>query len=341
MRKPKYDLHDLLIKYASGNNTNRELEVLHRLLRDKSKESEIKAALDKDWHFIFHRDSLEELELPESFFEQILQKAKADKRRSKPRRRTWLRVAAAFVGLLALGGLLYETTYFQKDTASIMVVQTGIGEQKTITLPDGSTAYLNVASQLRYPESFSEDLREVYLEGEAFFEVVKNPNMAFVVHSGGFKTEVLGTSFNVSAYSEEVRVAVATGKVRVGADTAHAVLRPGQQATWSHNADVIATGSVAAHEVAAWREGRLVFAKTPLQEVLNTLERWYDVQLEVADKQMAACPVRVTLQGETLQEVLETLAFVLDAEFEYVNSAHIRLLDGSCITPNQMIYERE
>jgi ferric-dicitrate binding protein FerR (iron transport regulator) len=297
------------------------------LIADTTYKESIKSALDKDAKQFMDLFELPETTPPDEAFEKIFQKVKVLKQRKQPRR-VWFRVAAAFIGLLALSSLIYEHTADQ--LTPMVIAQTAIGEQKTILLPDGSVVSLNVASTLKYPKSFVGNVREVFLQGEAFFEVTKNTKQPFLVHTGNLATQVLGTSFNVNAYTKDVNVAVATGKVRVRATGEHTTLTSGEQAIYTHAIGSLKKTHVALDNITSWRKGLLTFEQTPLSEVLHTLERWYEVQFELADPKMATCLIRGTIAYGTLAEAMDLLAFVLNASYEYVDVDRIRLAGGLC-----------
>lgn len=325
------NLQDLLVKYATGVISDHELEELTHSLKDKSKATKIKRYLDKDWKSLVSDHSTLTKERIDMSFESILLRVQQAEHKRQRWRMALSKIAAAFIGVVVLAGVLWQRTQNASELSSEMhMVQTAVGEQKTIMLPDGSKVFLNVDSQLSYPKTFSGDLREVFLEGEAFFEVQKNAQKAFVVQSGNLQTRVLGTSFNINAYEANVTVSVATGQVRVSSETLHALLKPGQQASYKERFNEMTTSVVSAESIASWRTGHVQFTQTPLSEVIEAMERWHDVRLEVIDADMERCLVHATLDLNDLEACLDVLAYVLHAEFEYKDHNHILLRGGIC-----------
>jgi transmembrane sensor len=231
-----------------------------------------------------------------------------------PVRRWRLRVArptqlAALVLLLisALGG-----AYFYGRPAPALayrVYRTPAGQPQRLRLPDSSVVTLAPQSQLRYPAQFATSSREVYLEGEAFFEVTKNPHRPFRVHSGAWVTQVLGTKFNVSAVpgASQLAVSLVEGKVQVTDKQDKYLLAPGQQL----RADV-ATGRIYRQafdrqRVLAWRSNQLVFKNEKLADVAPQLERRYGVKLVFADPATAEVRLWATFDNEPLPRVLDAL----------------------------------
>lgn len=152
------------------------------------------------------------------------------------------------------------------------------GEYQLI-LADGSKVYLNSESKLRFPTRFEGKERRVYLEGEGYFEVVKDTAKPFIVEAKEVDVRVLGTSFNVSAYVSEqaVRTTLVDGKVRVGDRLTGKgeIILPGQQAEWEDG--TFTTKEVDTSIYTAWINGKFYFEGATLEEIASQLERWYDI----------------------------------------------------------------
>lgn len=153
------------------------------------------------------------------------------------------------------------------------------GEYK-IQLGDGSFVWLNSETTFRFPEAFGNDKRMVYLEGEAYFNVKHDSKRPFVVVTKNSGTKVLGTSFNISSYMNEVeKVTLVTGKVELTSviTKERKRLTPGKQAIISNNRFEVKDVDV--EEYIAWTKGRIIFNSTPLDVVMTKLSRWYDVEV--------------------------------------------------------------
>lgn len=158
------------------------------------------------------------------------------------------------------------------------------GGEFQIKLEDGTKIWLNADSQLKYPQVFSATVREVWLEGEAYFEVAKDRQRPFIVHSGVQKTTVLGTSFGVTNYPGEhgISTTLVNGKVHVeysGITDQVYVLQPGERIQCLTGSKSIHQEKVDVYEYVAWKEGRYVFSRRRLEDMLNTLARWYDFEI--------------------------------------------------------------
>ncbi|MBV7530940.1 FecR family protein [Chitinophaga sp. sic0106] len=187
--------------------------------------------------------------------------------------------------ILASGELIYDPTASKNSELDFNTMTTPKGRQFQVTLPDGTRAWLNAASSIRYPTTFAANERRVEVTGEVYFEVVRNVNSPFFVAVGNKAAiEVLGTSFNVNAYTNEavVRTTLADGSVRVialaGSKNTSLVLKPGQQAAVADQ-QVSLADQADLEKVMAWKNGLFNFDGASLEEVMRQLERWYDIEV--------------------------------------------------------------
>lgn len=164
-------------------------------------------------------------------------------------------------------------------TAGLNSMSVPRGRQFQLVLPDGTKVWLNSASTLRYPTAFTGSERKVSITGEAYFEVAKNAAMPFRVDVNGTAAiEVLGTRFNVNAYTDEgsIRTTLLEGSVRVNGAY---VLKPGQQASITGKEVKIAE-QADLEQAVAWKNGLFNFTDAEMHQVMRQLERWYDIEVE-------------------------------------------------------------
>lgn len=160
------------------------------------------------------------------------------------------------------------------------------GGEYSITLQDGTVVHLNSASELRYPVRFSGAERRVFLCGEAYFDVAKDTGHPFVVETGGSEIEVLGTSFNVCSYKEEgVATTLVEGAVRFSTGRQAVVLAPGEQGVLAVDGQ-LAKRDVDVYPYVAWKYGKFVFRKQPLEQVMRIVARWYDVDVVFQEEKL-------------------------------------------------------
>lgn len=163
------------------------------------------------------------------------------------------------------------------------------GGEYSLVLADGTRVFLNSMSRLVFPVRFSGDKREVFLEGEGYFEVQKDEKHPFVVQVSGMSIQVLGTSFNVKAYQDEpdISATLVEGKVRIktGDQPEDAyTLEPDQQAVFDKGNATVTVRNVDAATYTQWTAGRYVFTDQPLDEIMKTLSRWYDFEYHYHDE---------------------------------------------------------
>lgn len=200
---------------------------------------------------------------------------------NKTQRRLFYRMAAGFL-LLALAGASYYA-FHQYTGNNYTTITTTTGRLERVVLPDSSVAWLNAASRLRIQSAFDQPLREVFLdEGEAFFEVKKNPAQPFVVHTASLDIRVLGTSFNVRSYKEapEIKVSVSTGRVAVNQRNRQlAVLTSDQQLKYNRQTGAYSQLTVDAGNERAWREGNIYLRQATFNELALTFKNTYGMLL--------------------------------------------------------------
>jgi len=221
-----------------------------------------------------------------------------------------MRIAASLIVLVGLGWLTYSTFF----AGSAMQVVASGKQRLEVLLPDSSCVWLNAGSTLTYAATFDPSKRLVKLEGEAFFQVRRNPQQPFIIETGPATTKVLGTSFNLRAYpaAKAVELTVATGKVRfTSKQGAAAIVTPGYGAVLEKRTNRLTTVRMTDENAWAWQSGRLQFAGQPLRAVLPVLEHYYGVSLRLADPALAACRFTGTFQRAPLAEVLQVLEATL------------------------------
>ncbi|MBB5286439.1 ferric-dicitrate binding protein FerR (iron transport regulator) [Rhabdobacter roseus] len=259
-------------------------------------------------------------------------------------RSRWL-AAASVVVLLGLGWLIYRTTnasdaqvlyqaqtqeVVQKGLQLVEVVNEGTSP-KSVALPDGSSALLSPRSRLSFPHEFEPNQRQVFLEGEAFFEVTKNADRPFRVQASELTTEVLGTSFTVRAYAKDAdfKVVVKTGKVFVfsqskttevptSREVEGLLLTPNQQALFDRRQIRLSRSLVEEPEVVVPPTVNQTFTYrgTPVKEVFEALEKAYGVEIIYDEEVLAACTITAELGEEPLFKKLDWICTILEATYQ-------------------------
>lgn len=210
------------------------------------------------------------------------------------------------------GRLIYDMVVPDLQQVSYNKVSTPNGGQYQIVLPDGSKAWLNAASSLRFPTAFVGEERVVELNGEAYFEIEKDAKKPFRVKVGDVSVNVLGTNFNVSAYDASVSTTLLEGSVEVTKGVLSQMISPGEQARVT---DTIQLMEVDTSQVVAWKNGFFQFSHTGLPDIMKQLERWYDVEVDY--KQLPEIHFTGTIsRNNNISKVLNMLELTSELRFE-------------------------
>ncbi len=215
-----------------------------------------------------------------------------------------------------------------KQESQLNSISTPNKEHKLVQLPDGSTAYLNYLSRIEFVDRFDEKIRNVKLDGEAFFSVVKD-SRPFIVLTNNAKITVLGTEFNVWARDEKTRVIVKKGKVKLGQTSGSEInLSEGELSTVVKNSNPAQPEKVDAQYFLGWMDQKLVFSKTSLDEVAHELERYYSVKVTIEDKLLRNKSLTGSFNNTRIDSVLDMICLALDLEYIIKDENYIIGLKG-------------
>lgn len=228
----------------------------------------------------------------------------------------WIPVAAclALVFAFGLNHYFFSNKVQTADTLNTQVVNAKKGEKKHLILPDGTEVWLNSESTLSFPKEFTAVKRAVDLEGEAFFKVTKNPAKPFIISSARSTTKVLGTRFNLRDYQneEKTELVVEEGKVRFSSKKTEAqlILTANQKGFIESNGALSAVQNInSSRKFTDWKENRLVLDDITLQEIQPILERWYGVEIKIANKELYHQRYKGSFNNPSLPEVLKSICF--------------------------------
>jgi transmembrane sensor len=204
-----------------------------------------------------------------------------------------------------------QTTVFYNEIA------TPRGGFYRLILPDGSKVWLDAASSLRYPTAFEGKERSVELTGEAYFEIAPKTDQPFLITAQGMTVQVLGTEFNLMAYSDEdaIRTTLVSGSLRVVRGNDRQQIRPGQQASWSHGGNAWQLSNPDLREVLAWKQGEFRFQDLPIAAIMRQIARWYDVDIEFRGPQPASEFNGVISRKKAVTDLLTVLEQTDDVHF--------------------------
>lgn len=250
--------------------------------------------------------------------------------------------AAAVIALLVILNLPDSGTATRTQEViarEVNEISTRPGSKSRIQLPDGSTVWINAGSKLTYDKEFGQDLREVTLEGEAFFDIVRDEERPFIIHAAAVDIRVLGTAFNVKAYPDDQKTetSLIRGKIEVSIRN-----RPNDKIILSPNEKLVVDNRIAPVDSVddiessalvtinklkvdprdstiaetQWVVNRLVFNNESLQELAQKMERWYGVEIEIKDAALREKRFTGNFENENIEQAMEALTYSYPFRFE-------------------------
>ncbi len=198
------------------------------------------------------------------------------------------------------------------------------GEKSMVTLYDGTEVWLNSGTTFRYPVVFNKNTRNVFIDGEAFFNVAKSKEIPFYVNAGDMHVKVLGTSFNVYAYQDEnvLHATLEEGSVSISVTGSkkNISLSPGEQISYYTETREYELSGVDVGLFTSWKENMLRFENAELAEILKKMERWYDVKMKIDENFDTSPRYTITIKTESLREMLDVLSLTTQMNYEIKNN---------------------
>lgn len=235
----------------------------------------------------------------------------------------WGQRVAAILFIPLLAAYLLEVLIPEKRDIRMLEVRTNPGMTTSLTLPDGTKVNLNSESSLVYPETFDGDLRLVRLEGEAFFEVVKNPEKRFVVTTPhNARVEVLGTSFNMEAFKWDsiVSTTLISGKVAFISRSGQVNMKPGEKLVYNIQADRASIYQTNGEAEISWKNGMIIFRKTPFEEALRLLTKRFNVDFVVSNDKYVKDFYTGSFTNHRLEQILDIFNASSGIKWRYIPS---------------------
>ncbi|UCH14185.1 MAG: FecR family protein [Bacteroidales bacterium] len=260
----------------------------------------------------------------------------------------FIRIAAILVIVFSLGTagyFLFGDKMFNTGTDELTIITAPIGSKSKITLSDGTKVWLNAGSTIKYKDNFNKKDRCVELIGEGYFDVVKNEALTFTVNTHEIRIMALGTAFNVKAYPDEgsVETTLVSGSLIVEhvKKGKKMILAPNQRATYFKKEGNVYLSEVESKSIGevraetlqkikgkilhikqvetdvftAWKDNRLVFRNEPFQSLVVKLERWFDVEINILNKEILDFHFNGTIENETIQDVMEIIKYALPIQY--------------------------
>lgn len=338
---------DRIERYITGEADDKEREYVESLFINGESNLYLRNRINQDWDLML-RDA-EQKDVHTRYIldriHHVIRKEETNKNKRPLRKllRVYMKAAAVLlIPLLFAGSLLYRyvSDKYLKNTGeeAITNIYAPYGSRVSFTLPDGTTGMLNSSSSLTYRLPFTKN-RKVKLEGEAWFEVKKDDQSPFLVDAGNSVVCVLGTSFNISAYPNEsyVEIVLADGEVefRDNISGQIEIIKPSERLI--NKEGNINKSYVEPEKYSAWTEGKLIFKGDPMDEVARRIERWYNVKVIIADKELLKYSFRATFEDDRLEDVLRYLT--MTSPISYRITPRTMLHDGSFNKEKIIIYK--
>jgi len=242
----------------------------------------------------------------------------------KSRRWAWGMAAAAFAAICSLAGIGYHLMKVGDRQEIVRSASSETGK-RSFTLPDGSVVWLNTNSTLTYGNRFiDKGCRNVRLEGEGFFEVARDEDHPFVVKMDDMELKVLGTTFDAMSKRQfgSSEVVLKTGKLQISSigKSGSVVLSPGEKCRRDHATGNLIVEKVPADNYCTWMREEIVFRNAPLENIVTSLEHWYNVRIEYDERDTSAMNLSFTLRPEKMQETFKIVEILSGLKFEQKDS---------------------
>lgn len=338
-----------LVRFSIGLSDAEEARYIHSLFAEKEDSDELKYYIKDEWNKYLENNEGKNYNLS-YLLDRIHHRMHFIENRKKQtitrKIYRWYSVAAAIllVPLLIAGGIWFtkkpavEKVYLVENPIT-SAIHAPLGSRINFSLPDGTIGWLNSGSSLEYQLPFSTN-RQVAIRGEAWFNVAHDATHPFEIFAGKSKVKVLGTKFNLNAYPEEnyVEVVLEEGKVEFAAPgvITGVEMKPNERLVYSENSIHIAITDPLKY--AAWVEGKLMFRGDPMPEVARRIARWYNVEVELVDKDLEKDVIRGTFQDDSLEDVLHYVSMTSPIRYRIIERK--ALDDGTYQKKKVLLYRK-
>lgn len=322
----KIDIEKLFIRFCQGDVTQEEVAMVERLLSSCGDNQDLFDEIQA-MDFAAKQSVIEkEIDVNKSLKKVHSQINPQYKKLSMKYVGQWFQRIAAVLLIPLLCVVIYILTGRQSDI-SMIEMRTQPGMVASVILPDSSVVVMNSSSVLRYPSVFNGNVREVELNGEAFFNVTKDYDKRFIVNTPhDSKIIVYGTEFNVEAYEFEKieRTTLVSGKVgfsfmRNGKNCI-CMMSPEEKVVYNSSTGAIRKEKAYVEVETSWKDGKLIFRNTPFDQILRRVGRYYNVSFVMNDKKLANLKFTGVFKHQSLENVLKGFNISSDIEFEFKDS---------------------
>jgi len=321
-------IESLLDRYLKGETTTKENELVERWLEENDNSN-------AEWESL---DQVAKDQWISGVFGQIKNTIQHGEFKvialSQKKRLLWRSIAAAAAVFVISFSLYLEWPVSQNrlHPVPLTALRVPANQKKEITLADGSQVWVNAGSELKYPLTFNGKVREVYLSGEAYFDIAQDATKPFIIHTGKVITTVLGTAFNIREDKSKniIEVTVTRGKVSVAdGEKLLGVLTPNQQISFNTSKEEAVNGTVDANLVIAWQQTDLHFENITFAEAAAQLQQRFNAKINFRNDKVKNCRFTGTaLKGEKLDKILKVICAFNNATYQ-TNADGSIIIDGA------------
>ncbi len=317
---------DIINKYLTGQCSEEELVEVNAWMKESEENARQLFRMEEIYHLGKFNQYADRKQMARAE-KQLYKKLDEEKRKQNKilRMHRWMKYAAMIAVILVIGGGSGYWLYQNGNNQHMMVAVANEGIVKEIILPDGTKVWLNNSATLKYPREFSEKARNVYLDGEAYFEVTKNRHKPFTVQSDAMRVRVLGTTFNFKC-DKNYRIAEVTlieGEIEVkgNKEEGQIILAPGQRAELNKNNGRLTVKQVDAKMDAVWHDNLIPFQKADIFTISKALERFYDIKIILSPDMRADKTYSGVLKKKsTIESVLKSLQNSISIDYKIVGN---------------------
>lgn len=312
-------------RYINGLVDEGEKDYVESLFLNGEINHDFRNSINKDWDLMLGNNTPDEINLSHLLdkVHHMIRKNETLKKQKPLQKfkRIYMKAAAIMLlPLLIAGGLIYmimsNQNKIQPDQQVSCAIYAPMGARVSFNLPDGTKGMLNSGSRLIYNLPFTTN-RQIKLEGEAFLKVSHNENYPFEIQAGNSTVEVLGTTLNVSAYPVEnyIEVVLQEGEINFTdkKENEKVMLLPSERLVYENGKTTRSVVDPAKYN--GWTEGKLIFRDDPMEEVARRIERWYNVEIELADPELLKYSFRATFKDDNLEDVIKFISMTSPIRF--------------------------
>ena len=320
---------ELMAKFLMGECSEEELCKVNAWLNESDGNARELFRIEQIYHLGKSEEFADEKKIEKAEKQLFKRLAQEEAKRNKVRRlNAWMRYAAMFIGIFFISGLSYHIYQSQSEESKLVAV-TARDEVKELMLPDGTKVWLNKHTTLKYPREFSEKGRNVYMEGEAYFEVAKDKDKPFIVKTKEQSIEALGTKFNVSAYPTDSLLTTTLLEGSVLLTTQNllhpTVLKPNEQFVYNKRTRSALLQQVDANRFVSWTTGYYYFPEQSLEAILYRLSHVYGVQFTVKSEALNRRTFTGTFyRGQSIKDIMEIIHLSIPIRYK-IDDHHVTI----------------